>query len=146
MIEAKFICNILLWKIFSFTWNVMMLQHEISYKILIIVTNSHQWNCRAFHFLWVCCPNQSKQRVLKFLKCSPKEFPIAPQRASIREGLWVLFYILGHGWPFFCPDMLFLFWFSLQGACEGPKIILLFSNYMGEPHRKNTRGNGFVLV
>jgi hypothetical protein len=23
--------------------------------------------------------------------------------------------------------MLFLFWFSLQGACEGPKIILLFS-------------------
>jgi len=35
------------------------------------------------------------------------------------------FFILGH-------DTHLLFWFSLEGGCEGPKVILLFFTYMPE--------------
>jgi hypothetical protein len=36
---------------------------------------------------------------------------------------FVLFWVMG---GFLCHDTL-LFWFTLQGGCEGPKVVLFFS-------------------
>jgi hypothetical protein len=56
----------------------------------------------------------------------------------VGAGLWVLFFYFESCERFLCHCTL-LFWLSLQGDYEGPKLVLFFSLYMDEPHGKNTR-------
>jgi hypothetical protein len=41
-----------------------------------------------------------------------------------------LFWVMG---GFLCHDTL-LFWFNLQGGCEGPKIVIIIFTSIGESH------------
>jgi hypothetical protein len=69
-----------------------------------------------------------------------------------KSGTWLFFlkifwvrvgceYFLFYFWVmggFLCHDTL-LFWFNLQGGCEGLKIVIIIFTYIGESHWQNNR-------